>query len=55
MEFFLSSYIKNWLTRDNLLSVVIVLIAGILCYKKKHLIMVIEVSAFIGMVFGLVS
>ena len=47
--------IKNWLTRDNLLSVVIVLIAGFLCYKKKHPIMVIGVSAFVGMIFGLVS
>lgn len=47
--------INNWLTRDNLLSVVIVLVAGFLCYKKKHPIMVIGASAFAGVIFGLVS
>lgn len=46
--------IKNIFTGDNLLSAVIVLIAGFLCYKKKHPITVIGASALIGMLAGFV-
>ena len=47
--------IKNLFTGDNLLSVVTVLVAVFLCYRKKHPIMVIVISALIGVLLGLVS
>ena len=47
--------IKNLFTGDNLLSVITVLVAGFLCYRKKHPIMVIVISALIGVLLGLVS
>ena len=40
--------VKNLFTVDNLLSVVTVLMAGFLCYRKKHPIMVIGISALVG-------
>lgn len=46
--------IHNFITEDNLLSVVIVLVAGFLCYRKKHPIMVIGICAFVGVLWGLV-
>lgn len=45
----------NFVTGDNLLSVVTVLAAVYLCYRKKHPIMVIGISALIGVLFSLVS
>ena len=44
--------IKNLFTVDNLLSVVTVLVAGFLCYRKKHPIMVIGISALSGVFLG---
>ncbi len=38
---------------DNLISAVIVLSAGFLCYKKKPPIIVIGMSALVGMLFGM--
>ena len=40
--------IKSLFTVSNLLSVVTVLVAGFLCYRKKHPIMVIGISALVG-------
>lgn len=47
--------IFNLFTSDNLISVVTVLTAGLLCYRKKHPIMIIGISALVGMLFGLVK
>lgn len=44
--------VAKLLTVENLVSVVIILIAGFLCYKKKHPIIVIGVSALIGVLSG---
>ena len=46
--------IHDFITEDNLLSVVIVLAAGFLCYRKKHPIMVIGICALVGVLWGLV-
>ena len=45
---------KNLFSGDNLLSAAVVLIAGFLCYKKKHPIMIIGASALMGMFAGAV-
>ena len=47
--------IKNLFTESNLLSVVTVLVAGFLCYRKKHPIIVIGISALVGVLFVLVG
>ena len=47
--------IKNLFTGDTLFSVITVLVAGFLCYRNKHPIMVIGISALVGVLFGLVE
>lgn len=44
--------IKDLFTGDNMLSLLTVLAAGFLCYKKKHPIMVIGISALVGVFLG---
>lgn len=46
---------KNLFTGNNLISMATVLIAGYLCYRKKHPIMVIGISALVGMLLGWAS
>lgn len=46
---------ENWFAQDNIITLVTVLIAGALCYKRKHPIMVIGISALVGMLFGLLT
>lgn len=45
---------SNLFSKENLSSVVIILTAIYLCYKKKHPIAVIGISALIGVISGLV-
>ena len=46
--------IGNLFTRDTLISIFILLIAGVLCYRKKHPILIIGVSALLGVISGLI-
>ncbi len=43
----------NLLTKENLISIVIIVIAGVLCYKKKSPILIIGVSALLGIIMGM--
>lgn len=43
----------NLFAEDNVISAAIVLSADFLCYKKKHPIIVIGMSALAGMLFGM--
>ena len=43
---------ENFLTKENLITIAIVLVAGGLCYKKKSPIFIILVCAILGIVMG---
>lgn len=42
----------NLLTKENLISFVIIVVAGVLCYKKKSPIIIISISAALGIIMG---
>ncbi len=44
----------NLLTKENLISFAIILVAGVLCYKKKSPILIICVSAILGILMGMI-
>ena len=44
----------NMLSKENLIMMGIILVAGVMCYKKKSPIMIIGVSAVLGVLAGMI-
>ena len=44
----------NLLTKENLITIGIIIVAAIMCYKKKSPIMIITVCAVLGIILGMI-
>ena len=44
----------NLLTKENLISIAIIIVAGVMCYKKKSPIIIISICAVLGIILGMI-